>query len=545
MTTLTSATTTTATNSHSDTSHSSTGTCNNNDANPSDDAPVNIQEQLLEPLETTKLFPSSSSSSRRGRGADHHHLTTLQQQHLLREVMFNTGITTISPSDYPPSFILKHFILLSILFSTNHGAVVSCLSLATARMGNLGNWQSSILYLSYTLSSLLGATLMVKSVGSRNAMFIGMSIYCIYVGTFALATTVPSIRNISAILGAFVGGIGGGFLWTAQGSYFARVSEEYALAKSLNMEQSSAWLGGIFAGIYLGLEVFMRLFSTVMIKWGWSWVAVFVGYTVLAIGSVVLMVLTKDYPLSEEEKRKNESQSVLYKSTVTFRLLWTDVKMKYMVPLCATFSLSSVFVTTFVNAEVIRVALGDGNSAYVGMFTSVTAAVGGIMSVVFGYVSQRTMIGNHMILVIGCLSFFAVSFLFVLYPDFSGWNFSSLLLVYALQGVGRATFEGALKAEFATVFEDKEAAFGNIIFQNGLVTSLGYSFAANSKCHQVGNYCIEFEDHGLHNIMVLEVMVMVSAILAIGGYQRAKKIYNREREELEMETRLLGEDHLL
>lgn len=531
------------------TSNSTTTSSNNND-DPNDEnhdhddnSPLQDettllhQEQLLEPLETTKLFPSSSRRD--------NHLTNLEQQHILSEVMFSTGITTISPSDYTPSFIMKQFILLSILFSTNHGAVVSCLSLATARMGNLGNWQSSILYLSYTLSSLLGATLMVKSVGSRNAMLIGMSIYCIYVGCFSLATTsVPSIRNVSAILGALVGGIGGGFLWTAQGSYFARTSEEYALAKSLNMEQASAWLGGIFAGIYLGLEVVMRLFSTVMIQWGWSWMAVFVGYTVLAVASAVLMVLTKDYPMSEEEKRKNESQSVLYKSTVTFRLLWTDVKMKYMVPLSATFSLSSVFVTTFVNAEVIRVALGDENSAHVGMFTSVTAAVGGIMSLVFGYASQR-MIGNDWILVIGCLSFFTVSFLFVMYPDFTTWDFSSLLLVYTLQGVGRATFEGALKAEFATVFEDKEAAFGNIIFQNGLVTTLGYSIAANSKCNQIGDYCIEFEDHVLHNIMVLEVLVMISAVLAIAGYRRAKKIYNREREEHEMESRLLGEDHLL
>lgn len=166
------------------------------------------------------------------------------------------------------------------------------------------------------------------------------------------------------------------------------------------------------------------------------------------------------------------------------------------------------------------------------------------MSLVFGYASQR-MNGNDLILVIGCLSFFAVSFLFFMYPELSTWNFSWLLLVYTLQGVGRATFEGALKAEFATVFEDKEAAFGNIIFQNGLVTTLGFSIAANSKCSQVGYYCIEFKDHGLHNIMVLEVLVMVSAVLAIAGYQRAKMIYIREREEHEMESRLLGEDHLL
>lgn len=492
------------------------------------------EEAEVEPLETTQLFPSSHLDPR---------LTNAQEQEILRQVMFSTGITTISPSNYAPSFIMKHFILLSVLFSTNHATVVSCLSLATARMGDLGSWQSSTLYLSYTLSSLLGATLMVKTFGSRNSMFVGMSVYCVYVGCFALATLLPSIRTVCALIGAFVGGIGGGFLWTAQGSYFARVSEEYALARSLSMEQATAWLGGIFAGIYLGSEVLWRMFSTVMIQWGWSWVAVFVGYTIVAIGSTLLMVLTKDYPMTEEDKNRNASLSVLYKSTVTLRLLLSDAKMKYMVPLSATFSLSSVFITTFVNAEVIRVVLQDDNSSYVGMLTSITAAVGGIMSVLFGYASQR--VGNSFFLVLGCLSFFWISFMFVVYPDLSGWNFSSLLLVYILQGVGRATFEGTLKAEFASVFEDKEAAFGNVIFQNGVVTTLGFSLAANSRCHEVGNYCLSFQDGTLHNVLWLEMLVMTSAILAIVGYARAKRLYTRERQEHEMESRLLGEDHLL
>jgi MFS family permease len=247
-------------------------------------------------------------------------------------------------------------------------------------------------------------------------------------------------------------------------------------------------------------------------------VAVFVGYTLVAVVSTLMMVLVKDYPISEEERRKNEAQSVLYKSTVTFRLLISDAKMKYMVLLCAAFSLSSVFITTFVNAEVIRVSLGDDKSAYVGFFTSVTAAVGGIMSVVFGYVSQRIGGGNGFILVIGCMSFFIISFLFAMYPDFSDWHFSSLLVIYALQGIGRATFEGTLKAEFATVFQDKEAAFGNIIFQNGLVTSLGFSMVARMKCSHVGDYCIEFEDGSLHNIFIFEVLVMIFAALAVAGY---------------------------
>lgn len=44
-----------------------------------------------------------------------------------------------------PSPILRNFILMSILFSANHGCVVACLSLATARLGSLGAYQSGLL----------------------------------------------------------------------------------------------------------------------------------------------------------------------------------------------------------------------------------------------------------------------------------------------------------------------------------------------------------------------------------------------------------------
>ena len=45
-----------------------------------------------------------------------------------------------------PNVILYNFIFMSILFSSNHGCVVACLSLATARLGSLGAYQNGLLY---------------------------------------------------------------------------------------------------------------------------------------------------------------------------------------------------------------------------------------------------------------------------------------------------------------------------------------------------------------------------------------------------------------
>ena len=93
----------------------------------------------------------------------------------------------------------------------NHGT-----QQAVARLGDLGAWQSGVLYLTYTISSVSGATYVVKRLGSRNALILSNAIYCVYIGCFLVATSFPQIQIFSAISGAAIGGIGAGILWTAQ-----------------------------------------------------------------------------------------------------------------------------------------------------------------------------------------------------------------------------------------------------------------------------------------------------------------------------------------
>ena len=71
--------------------------------------------------------------------------------------------------------VLINFVLFSILFSANHGAVVSCISLASARLGDIGTTQNSVLYLSYTLSALLGSTLVINPLGCTTPSSLGCS----------------------------------------------------------------------------------------------------------------------------------------------------------------------------------------------------------------------------------------------------------------------------------------------------------------------------------------------------------------------------------
>ena len=69
--------------------------------------------------------------------------------------------------------------------------------------------------------------------------------------------------------------------------------------------------------------------------------------------------------------------------------------------------------------------------------------------------------------------------------------------------------------------------------------------ASDGACHDISKYCIGFHDGKVHNVLVMEVLVMIFSILAIAGYKRAKYLHEKEQEEHELESRLLGEDNLL
>ena len=68
--------------------------------------------------------------------------------------------------------VLGNFIIMSILFSANHGAMVSCLAFATLQLGSTGAWELSLFHMIYAASSMLGATYVVKQLGSRTSMLV-------------------------------------------------------------------------------------------------------------------------------------------------------------------------------------------------------------------------------------------------------------------------------------------------------------------------------------------------------------------------------------
>jgi len=454
--------------------------------------------------------------------------TTSLLHHVAKEVKEE------SKSNQQTHQIMRNFILFSILFSIHHGTVTACLHLASARLGDIGAWQTGTLYLTYTGSALFGATYVVMTLGARNAATLGMTIYCTYIGCFYLATmatTPPSLVIPICIVGAAIGGIGGGFVWTAQGAYFTRASEEYA-ASSLDkksISDANSMLGGIFACIYLLGEVTLNLFSTVSVKvFNLTWSQVYGVYFSLAVMSVLgMMTFVQNFKYDEIDK-KHQEQHAFKKATAAAQLFFNDPKMKYMIGLNAAFGFSSAFLNSFVFGEVLTLSSSLKNpSAVVGIFGSVVASVAAIMSIVFGAIACKK--GKGFVLNIGAWSFFMVPFLFVIKPNTESWGWFSLLFVSVMMGVGRATFESTLRAVFADFFShEKEGAFANIIVQSGVSSVVGFWLSVNLPCHHSGMYCIKFRDGGLHNTLAFEVITMVTSLFAIFGFRRAAALYRQE-----------------
>ncbi len=462
---------------------------------------------------------------------------------------------------------LQNFVTMSVLFSANHGCVVSCLALASSRLGTTGAWQSGILMFTYAASSLLGATYAVKTLGARNALILGMGSYCFYVGCFYVATILgdqhPDQQAWAAYLGATIGGIGAGFLWTAQGTYFGQASQDHSAISRIPVEESNAKLAGYHAFLYLSEELLMRMLSSVLLEFEIaSWETIFAIYTLVAVGSTLAMPIIYDYPRTDSDN-DNTNHGAFRKATVAAKLLRDDPKMKYMIGFNAVFGFTSAFLNSYVNGQVLPVALDDPDSKYVGILTSTVSVVAAIMSLLFGKLGKN----NEIVLTLGALCFGGVVLPFVFQPDASHYTWLALVVVYALHGTGRATFEGAWRSTFADYFSyEKEGAFANIILQNGIATGIGYicEYTSGKKIHAVhlvlflvnnflllniccfllsfcvidavtfaltcdtpSRYCIEYSNGTLHDVWTFEFIALVSVVAAIGGYLRASHLHRR------------------
>jgi hypothetical protein len=231
-----------------------------------------------------------------------------------------------------------------------------------------------------------------------------------------------------------IGGLSGGLLWTAQGKYFATNAFLYADAADRPVEEVNAEFAGIFAAIYLGVEMVTGIIAS-GVYFGLSDNAntvVFSIYSMLSIFSMLSMLFISN--LDEYGLWEFDVEDVLANATSTIRLLREDVRLLQMVPYQITFGLVSTFVPYYIYGTVVSDSDNLGEE-YVGILSALAVFAGAAVALPAAEMATRH--GKHGMMIFGglCMAMVGMVLYFVKDRALSRWRvIIPYLLIY---GTGR------------------------------------------------------------------------------------------------------------
>ena len=276
---------------------------------------------------------------------------------------------------------------------------------------------SGVLYVVYTLSALVVAAALVQRTGAKLALVLALGLYCFYTASFLVAALAENVKWPAAIIGSLVGGFAAGWLWTAQGAFFARTAELYAQARHMELSAANALLAGIFSTFYIGLEVLCKLLSSALLKHGGSKV-VFGVFTTAAVVATCGIALMRNPPPKEArqaaaanddeaaedqlliqgdsdsdtgapppetsaaaaapaQQQQQQDWAALFwrKGTLAMRLMASNPKILMLAPLNMAFGFVASFLNFYINGTIAKAAVGKDNIGYLSASTSGVAAV--------------------------------------------------------------------------------------------------------------------------------------------------------------------------
>jgi len=329
---------------------------------------------------------------------------------------------------------------------------------------NIGNVGNGVLYVFTLLSALIIAAPMTTTVGPRKSMIAAMFMYCVYVTCFAISVLVKAQTALVWIIfmfGSTCGGLAAGVLWTAQGGYFARSAALLADATGEPREAITGTLSGQFAAIYLIGEVGSKLGFTALQKVGvLPWQIGFI-YTALGAAGLFGMLAAKDLHSSNPVARPLDKVGAVVS-------LWPDPLIWLLSPTNLTFGFSAAFMNSYVNANFASKELGESVVTFLAAITAFSAAM---LAPVYGLVSGKA--GKGPTITAGAICFSLIPCCILVFGCCQDWGWF-LIVLYLLQGSGRAVYESTNRAMFSDFFTGPatEGAFANCMLQSSLSFAL-------------------------------------------------------------------------
>lgn len=430
-----------------------------------------------------------------------------------------------------------NFVVMALCFSVNHGTVGALINLSTSLLGtNLGSVNLGTLWFMYVLTALTLATTIIGMFGAKGGLLAGTGGYCIYVFSFALAVLVAatppsddelvehpescvaagaaapgpgpesgdswcvltpadatrtehpgpkcecqatSLVKAVSLVGAAFGGIAAGFLWTAQGAYFARNAELYAKAggrifgsdtAEVTTARATGLFSSIFAALYLGFEVVMKLLSSILPE-----PAQLPFYAFAAASSAAGLVLIRALPPAAPPVQK----PLLQKIGTASSLLFSYRPIQLLAPTEMVFGFSAAMMNAWVNGELVSCKEGCIGKDYIGYFGTLTTVSAALASSCAGWYTTQTeggiFKGKTPVMLGGNGSFGVLGLIVLLFPVSSFYGSVAMLTpLYLLQGIGRGIFESTNKAVIADYCpgERSEAGFASFVILSGAASTI-------------------------------------------------------------------------
>lgn len=423
-----------------------------------------------------------------------------------------------------PGALFTNFLVFSVLYGITHATVDGVLAFSTAELGaSVGSEGSSLLYFFYTFSALLLAKPAVRHLGAQRAVLAGLMGLLFYVAGFLTALYGG---DGFYFVGACIGGIGAGLLWTGQGSYYSINARAYAYSSGdADSSAALATFASFFAAIYLLIETCFKLFATAMYlakdkssDWRPVVFGLYVAAALVAVisfpifvkdlapsagqhqqqqhqppsaraGAILVEVHREENVLRSESADQEQRESELGATTPysffpwrdvssVARALWSNRQLQLLMPYQVCFGLSSGFVSSYVTAKVVSPYLGDG---YIGLMSALSTLTA--FSLAWPYARLATWYqhrGRWGVMMLGASCFFytGLSVLCLSDAQMASWPF--LASYFCFYGAARGTWESINKAVVAEYFghDDrlKDSAFAAVYFTSGLSGSFGYLF---------------------------------------------------------------------
>jgi len=433
--------------------------------------------------------------------------------------------------------LMWNFVLMSVLFSINHGCVTACIALASSDLGSdLSAWSSGTLYLMYTLCALIGANAIVHFTGAKYGIASALFLYCAYIASFLVAReTDGSTKWIGAIAGSVIGGFAAGYLWTAQGPFMQGAAKLYAPhvknegeeellpssggqdaeADEIAKKKSNSLLAAIFGFTYLVCEALMKVASTyIPTKFSGGENTIYVVFTILSVMCALGMIFVADLSEIAGTTKKSDGKTsvrdmLTIKTTEAVRLLFSDPKMILLYPVQMAFGIAGSFVAYYANGVLVKNCVNDDTN-YIGYFAALIAVVAGVCSPIFSIITRKFLGGKkEYVMILGIVAFLCEMSVYMAYDlqkdDLKRGeklcDVKPLLGLYVVHGIGRGVWESTNKAVILDFFPDNAmAAFANVIVSSGLASTIGF-------------FMYEFDkDLQNHPLVVTTITVVLCAI---------------------------------